>query len=312
MPGGHADDGDARLSRRRLFKWGAYGAAAAVGAGAALFELVDHSVLPGHQELITLLGQCDVPPTPLSFGTLGPAKSGTFESRARNTTVGYTIAYPPGHAPGDALPLVVAMHGFGVNHNGVLSSMSLAQALALRVGGASLPPMAMVAADGGGGYWHPHKGDDPLGMVVNELVPMCQALGLGVPPQPIGAVGVSMGGYGVLNMAEHEPHIVRAVAAISPAVWTSYNQAKGANAGAFASAADFAANDVIANAGALRDTAVRVSSGLDDPFHPGVEALLPVLPSGAEVDVRTGCHGGAFFTSAEPAALAFLGRHLSV
>lgn len=299
-----------RFDRRRLLGLGALGALSVAGAGAVLFELVDRSVLPGHQELITLLGECDVPQTSRQLSPPGPSLSGTFYSRARRTTVGYTIAYPPGHGPGDTLPLVIAMHGFGANHTDVLSGLSLAQALALRVDGGLLPPMAMVAADGGGGYWHRHPGDDPLGMVVDELVPMCRARGLGVPPAKTGAIGVSMGGYGVLNLAEHEPQMISAVAAVSPAVWTSFAQAHGANAGAFGSAAEFAANDVITHVRALDGTAVRVSSGLDDPFHPGVEALAHVLPPGSQVDIRKGCHDGEFFGSAQPPAMAFLGRHL--
>ncbi|HEY2690146.1 MAG TPA: hypothetical protein VGJ50_17005, partial [Streptosporangiaceae bacterium] len=42
-----------------------------------------------------------------------------------------------------------------------------------------------------------------------------------------------------------------AVAAISPAVWTSYQQAKDANAGAYASAAAFAASNVVTHTAAL-------------------------------------------------------------
>jgi len=302
--------GHARFDRRRLLRFGAFGALSAVGAGAALFELVDHSVLPGHQELITLLGDCDVPAPAETFAPPGPSESGTFASEARRTTVGYTIAYPPGHGPGDALPLVVAMHGFGANHTDALPS-SPAEALALRTSDGALPPMAMVAADGGGGYWHAHPHDDPLGMVLHELVPLCQARGLGVPPAKVGAIGVSMGGYGVLNLAEHAPDLIAAVAAISPAVWTTFAEVQGANPGAFSSASEFAANDVVTRVHVLDTVPVRVASGLDDPFHPGVEALVRVLPAGAEVDIRKGCHDGEFFASAQPAALSFLGRHLT-
>ena len=41
------------------------------------------------------------------------------------------------------------------------------------------------------------------------------------------------------------------MAAIGPAIWTSYPQAQAVNAGAYASAADFAANDVVTHAAAL-------------------------------------------------------------
>jgi pimeloyl-ACP methyl ester carboxylesterase len=207
--------------------------------------------------------------------------------------------------------LVVAFHGFGGDHTNALASFSMSQALALHVGGIPVPPMAMVAADGGGGYWHAHPHDDPLGMVINELVPLCRSKGLGVGAQKVGAIGVSMGGYGALNLAEHEPTVITAVAAVSPAVWTSFTEAQGANAGAFGSAAEFSAKDIIRHVRSLDGVPVRIASGRNDPFHPGVEALVSVLPPGAEIDVRQGCHDGGFFRSAEPAAVAFLGRHLT-
>jgi len=299
------------VTRRRVLGLGVLGVGVVAGAGAGLFELVDHSVLPGHQVLVNLLGRCDVTVPPSTYAPLGPSESGTFFSQARHQTVGYTIAYPPGHGPGDVLPLVIALHGFGANHTNALAGISLGQALALEVGGRPLSPMAMVAVDGGGGYWHAHPHDDSLGMLTHELLPLCQSKGLGVAPEKVGVIGVSMGGYGALNLAEHEPHLIAAVAAVSPAVWTSYAEAHGANPGAFGSAEEFAANDVIAHVDSLRGIPVRISSGLDDPFHPGVEALVRVVPSGTEVDIRKGCHDGKFFGSAQPAAIAFLNRHLT-
>ena len=178
----------------------------------------------------------------------GPSSSRTFYSAARRRTVGYTIAYPPGHRAGDELPLVVMLHGYGGNHADALVGMSPAQAVALQVDGGPLAPMAMVTVDGGNGYWNPHPGDDPMAMVIGELIPLCRRLGLGRPPRRIGMMGISMGGYGALLLAEKHPHLVAAVAAISPAIWTSYAQARAANPGAYASAAAFAANDAVTHA----------------------------------------------------------------
>lgn len=236
-----------------------------------------------------------------------PFHSGTFFSHARRQQVGYTIAYPPGHGPGDRLPLIVMLHGYGGSHADALSGMSPAQAVGLQ----NLPPLAIVTVDGGGGYWNPHPGDDPMGMVVDELIPLCRRLGLGRPPHRIGAMGISMGGYGALLFAEKYPGLFAAVAAISPAVWTTYSQARAANPGAFASAAAFADDDVITHVGALAGKPVRVASGNDDPFHPGVVALSRVLPKDAIVDFSGGCHTGPFFVSQEPASLAFLAQHLA-
>jgi enterochelin esterase-like enzyme len=225
--------------------------------------------------------------------------------------VGYTIAYPPGHRPGDELPLVVMLHGFGANHADALAGMSPAQALALRPGGRPLAPVAMVTVDGGNGYWNPHPGDDPMAMVTGELIPRCRRLGLGRAPHPAAAMGISMGGYGALLLAERYPRLFAAAAAISPAIWTSYPQARAANPGAYASAAAFAANDAVTHAAALGRRPVRVASGYSDPFHPGVQALARSLPAGAVVEFGAGCHDGSFFAAQQPPSLAFLAAHLA-
>jgi pimeloyl-ACP methyl ester carboxylesterase len=170
--------------------------------------------------------------------------------------------------------------------------------------------MAAVAVDGGGLYWNPHPGDDPMAMLVDEVIPRFRRIGLGRSPAGVGVVGISMGGYGALLLAEKHPQLLSAVAAISPAVWTSYAQARAANPGAFASASDFASDDVIAHASALDRMPLRIASGNDDPLHPGVVALARRLPGSAIVEFTAGCHDGTFFASQQHQALAFLGSHL--
>jgi hypothetical protein len=174
-PDGTAQPG---LGRRRLLAYGIAGIAAVVGAGAIGVELVARGVLPGHQLLNELDGACSVASPQLTFSPLGPARSNTFYSHARNRTVGYTIAYPPEHGPGSVLPLVVMLHGFGGNHTNAVAGMSPAQAMALRIGPEPLAPMAMVTVDGGNDYWNPHPDDNPMAMVIDELIPLCQHLGL--------------------------------------------------------------------------------------------------------------------------------------
>jgi enterochelin esterase-like enzyme len=299
-------------SRRRALSLGLGGAAAVVvTAGAAGFELISHGVLPGKTTLAQYDGACSVPDPPLDYARPGPSRSGSFYSSARNRTVGYTIAYPPGPGTGDNLPLVIALHGYGGNHAHTLAGLSPAQAVALRVSGRGLAPMAMVTVDGGGGYWNPHPDDDPMAMVIDELIPFCQRLGLGRPPQRIGVMGISMGGYGALLFAEKYPRLFAAAAAISPAIWTSYDQARAANAGAYASAGAFAAADAVTHAGALAHLPVRVASGYDDPFYPGAQALARALPRGAVVEFGPGCHSGPFFVEQEPPSLAFLAGYLA-
>ena len=60
-----------------------------------------------------------------------------------------------------------------------LTGMTPGEAGALEIAGQTLPPMAMVTVDGGDGYWNPHPEDNPMEMVVSELIPMCQRMNLG-------------------------------------------------------------------------------------------------------------------------------------
>jgi enterochelin esterase-like enzyme len=295
-----------RWTRRRVLTLGLAPAAVLACAAAGGTELVARGILPGRSLLDELDGACSVPEPPLAFSPLGSSIDGTFYSAARHRTVGYTIAYPPGHRRGDELPLVVMLHGYGGSHADALAGMSPAQALALQPGGRPLAPMALVTVDGGGGYWNPHPGDDPMAMVIGELIPRCRRLGLGRRPGRIAAMGISMGGYGALLLAEKYPDLFGAVAAISPAVWTSYPQARQANPDAYASAAAYAAGDVITHAAALGRRPVRIAAGYGDPFYPGVRALARALPPGAVVALGPGCHDGSFFTAQEPPSLAFL------
>jgi enterochelin esterase-like enzyme len=303
-------------SRRLFIRYGLAGVAAAAAVGLGGAELISRGDLPGKGELDAIDGACSVAAPDLApYAPPGPQVSGTFYSAARNRAVGYTIGYPPRHRPGSELPLVIMLHGYGDSHVSALFGLSPAGALALRVGGEPLPPMALVTVDGGTGYWNPHPGDNPQAMLTDEVIPLCRRRGLG-GARRVGVMGVSMGGYGALLLAEKFPGLISAAAAISPAIWTSYPQARAANAGAYASAADFAADDAVTHAAALARVPVRVAAGFGDPFYPGVQALARALPKRTggvppEVSFSNGCHDGAFFAAQEPLSLAFLGRHLT-
>ncbi len=207
---------------------------------------------------------------------------------------------------GNPLPLGLYLHADGGSHASGLGGLALARALA----GNRLPTIALIAVDGGNLYWHPHPGDDPLGMLIDEVIPMCQRLGLGRRPRSIGAIGISMGGYGTILIAEKHPETIAAAAAISPAIWTSYAQAKAANPEAFTSEREFAENDVLTNTRTLAHTPLRIASGAGDPFHPGVIALAQRLRRSATIDITSGCHDDTFFASQRHVSIEYLGRHL--
>jgi len=302
---------EVKVSRRRMLSWLAGGVGVLATGAIGGFELVEHGVLPGKYQLDQLDGACSVAAPTLSFAPVGESISGTFFSKARRRSVGFTIGLPPGTKRGDELPLIVMLHGDGRNHLNALAGLTPSQAVALKVDGTPLKPTALVTVDGGNGYWNPHPHDDPMAMVVNELIPLCQKQGLGRSSRGIGMMGISMGGYGALAIAERNHGLVTAVAAISPAIWTTYEQAKGANTGAFSSAADFAAGDVITHVDALADTPLRVASSYDDPFLPGVQSFAKLLKKSDTVVFSAGCHSEPFFLQQEPPSLDFLCGQLS-
>ena len=134
---------------------------------------------------------------------------------------------------------MIALHGKGADAAEVMAGgveQGLAQAVA-----AGLPPFAVVAVDGGGGYWHKRaSGEDSGAMVLDELIPMLG--GQGLDTSRVGFLGWSMGGYGALLLgARLGPARTAAICAVSPALWTSSGAAA---PGAFDGADDYAANSV--------------------------------------------------------------------
>jgi pimeloyl-ACP methyl ester carboxylesterase len=299
-----------RISRRRALRLGVGALGSIAIAGVVCVELIDHGVLPGKSLLDSLDGACDVSVPALHVRSGSRSITGSFYSARRRRVVDYRVGYPPGFVRGDALPLIVMLHGDGATQLHAIAGLSPGDAVAMMVDGAPLRPMALVTVNDGSGYRHPHPDDDPMGMVIDELIPMLQRWGLGEEPGSLGIMGVSMGGYGALVMAECHPHLFAAVAAISPAIWTSYDQARAVNAGAFNNSAQFARYDAVTHAAELESIPVRIASGYSDPFHAGVVALADRLGVHAEVIFTGGCHDGPYFSSQLPSSLSFLSSHI--
>jgi S-formylglutathione hydrolase FrmB len=162
-------------------------------------------------------------------------------------------------------------------------------------------PFALAGPDGGGGYWHPHATDDPLGMLFDEFLPLLGDRGLKVDHPAV--AGWSMGGYGALVCALAAPQRFAAVVAGSPAIFSSYADARQVNPGAFDNAAEWDAYDVAARVGELAGVNLRVDVGASDSFTPAVRAL-PMA------SVTKGCHDNEFWTAVAPDQIAFIGAAL--
>ena len=147
-------------------------------------------------------------------------------------------------------------------------------------------------------------------MLLEEFVPMLEREhALGADGNKRGMLGWSMGGYGAIRATERAPQTFAAVAAASPAIFTSYSAIV---SHAFDDSADFAANDVIAMSGRLSSTPVRIDCGTGDPFHPADVAFAGALPRRPEGDLSSkGCHNGKAWRAFAPGQVDFFGRWLA-
>jgi S-formylglutathione hydrolase FrmB len=311
------------LSRRSVLLSGA-GCGLILGGGALGFRLVQDGTLPGKYTLATLDGACGSAPPP-PRGPRPAQQAVSFYSAYRQRVVQMVTLLPAGARPA-GLTVVLALHGSDSD------ATAMARLMAPAMTAAQVTNLAVVCADGGDTYWHAHTdGDDPVGMIVHEVLPRARADGL--RGGPLGVIGASMGGYGALLLAERFgavligrtgagngsakalpvsslPPVITAVAALSPAIFGSFAAARAANHAAFDSPAEFARNDVLAGAHALARVPAWIACGVDDPFGPQTAALRARLTTltGHQVPggMLPGCHDDAFWARNMPAALRFL------
>jgi acetyl esterase/lipase len=307
---------------RRTVLFGGLGLAA-VAVGAAGYELVQDGTLPGKYMLARLDGACGSAPAPPA-GQRPVRHVVTFESAYRHAAVQMVTVIPADATAGPGLAVVLALHGAGSSATGLSGQVATAMTVA------RTSTFAVICVDGGGTYWHKRAdGDDPIGMILHEVLPRAAAAGLAT--SRIGVAGESMGGYGALLLTERisgaavaaaQPlaaadavPAVAAVAALSPAIFASYADARSADIRAFDSQADFARNDVFTGISALRHVPTWVACGADDPFQPEVAQfsaqLAAVTRHRVPGGIIGGCHDDAFWFRNLPAALSFISGHLA-
>jgi S-formylglutathione hydrolase FrmB len=263
-------------------------------------------MLPGKYALARLDGACGSAPA-LPQGPPPARRDATFYSAYRRRIVTMVTLAPAGAVPA-SLPVVLGLHGVGSDARQLASQFSPAMTAARITG------LAAVTVDGGGTYWHKRAdGDDPVGMIIYEVLPRLAAAGHDISRISIG--GESMGGYGALLLGEQFAHTgrrVTGVAALSPAIFASYADAIAANRRSFDGPADFEGHDVLAGAAALRGVPTWIGCGIDDPFAAETTQLRARLTAATGVEpaggLLSGCHDEAFWARNLPAALAFLAK----
>jgi S-formylglutathione hydrolase FrmB len=225
--------------------------------------------------------------------------SGSFISTARGGKLtNWIIALPPGQT-GPLRP-VIALHAVRGNANQAMH-LGVEDGLAQLVK-AGRPPFAVVAVDGGDGYWHRRaNGEDPGAMVLNELIPMLATKGLDT--SRVGFIGWSMGGYGALLLGSRlGPQRTAGICAVSPALYQSFT---GSTRGAFDSYDDWRQNTVF-GLPALSSIPLRVDCGNSDRFAPATHQFVAQLRRPPAGGFSAGGHDVTFWRQQLPGELAWL------
>ena len=295
------------ISRRSVIIGSAVlGTAAGVGGWGLL---ANARLVPGRSAVDNLLGRCDLPGEPPAEAGPGTLVTASFYSTHRARSVGYALAFPPTAKPGASLPVCLVLHGYGDDFRTPFDSLRYHRLLAAGVA-AGVPPFVLASVDGGQAYWHPRSdaSDDPLGMLLSDFPAVLAQHGL--PSATLAVLGYSMGGYGAMLVAAQAPKRFAAVVANSPALWLSYDEARGANATAFDSADDWRRwGDPHSFLDNLRGVPLRIDCGEADPFAPALTKVR--LPDPASLHLSKGCHENAFWRSLAPVQLKLLGEALT-
>ncbi|MDQ0376436.1 S-formylglutathione hydrolase FrmB [Amycolatopsis thermophila] len=289
-----------RPSRRSVLIAGASGLGiAGFAAGTAT------GVLPFSEAVQRVLGVTSSSPAT----QLGVAKVERAWSRYRNRMVDLVMLLPS-KAPPRNLPMSLLLHGLHGRARTAAPTGTLAE-LASQVARKRIRPYGFVAVDGGDNYWHENvPGDDPMGMLLEEVPQWLRERGLGgVDGLPFACTGMSMGGFGSLLYARRRAERrqpVGALALLAPALILSW--AEMSKRGAFHDEADWASMDPLKNLQATAGIPTAVWCGTEDSFISGARRFIAAVHPEIGYTAR-GKHGDSFNRTVVPSLISFVGRH---
>jgi S-formylglutathione hydrolase FrmB len=304
LVGNDLDEGPG-ITRRGLLMGAAAGAATIGAAGV----LVEQGTLPGRGRLHRALG-LDGVDVPIPDVEPGPRAGGSFASKKMSSDVGWSVSYPPGSVEGDALPVLLTLHGRSGDQNTAFDDLGFDRFLAQAVQRGT-PPFVVASVEGGTSYWHGRAdGTDSRAMVIGEYLPLLADRGLDT--RRLSLLGWSMGGFGALGLAvSGKGPALRSISTLSAALFESFEASA---EGAFDDEADFDREDVLARADRLVGVPIRIDCGDADPFvetNRDLRARLAELGAEPEGGIQPGGHTYGYWRSMAPQHLAFAGSHLA-
>ena len=222
-----------------------------------------------------------------------PLRVSTFElhSKLLGQQLDQVLVTPQGGGKGR--PLLVFLHGYSGTAAGTLSG---AFVRALQQLGDHAP--VVVLPNGELGWWHDRKGGRWGSYVLDEVIPAALARS-GADPDHVAVGGISMGGFGALDLGRIAAKRFCAVGGHSPAV---YERGTTDALFGFDDQADFDHHDLlgIASERSPYDAPVWIDVGDRDFLRPAVEKLAKELEAD-DADVTfhiwPGSHDGNYWNA---------------
>lgn len=204
-----------------------------------------------------------------------------------------TVVVPRGARDGKR-SLLVFLHSRDGDER---SNLNDAMFAALARQGGKAPVVAFPGGDPDA-YWHDRE-QGPWGSVVSEDLVPALIERFEIEPERVAIGGISMGGFGALDIAGRSPELFCSVGAHSPAIWTDADDTA---PGAFDDEQDFTEHNVIELLGPpaspLAGKPVWIDVGAEDPFAEATATLVSALQA-AGADVRSerwpGAHENSYW-----------------
>jgi len=211
----------------------------------------------------------------------------TLHSQAVGHDLHEILVRPARH---ESRTLLVFLHGRSSKPSSFLDQQFFDALAAL----GSRAPSVLLLDGGDHSYWHDRRDGRWGTMVLREAIPAGLAR---TQARKVAIGGISMGGFGALELAARQPLRFCAVGAHSPALWES---ASATAPGAFDDPADFRRNDLLAAAKrqALYGSRVWIDAGANDPFRSADAVLAHRLQAQDEqlvFHVWPGGHNNAYW-----------------
>lgn len=224
----------------------------------------------------------------------------TVESRELDLTMPVNVIVPAKSendaAGGTSRGALLFLHGRGSNQESVVTPEFYD---ALRAHGSNAP-VVILPFGGESSYYHDRADGDWERYLVFEVLDQVADV---VPfdRDAVAVGGISMGGFGALNVASEYPAEFCAVGAHSPAIFMSAGETA---EGAFDDAADFDDHDLVTRfadgPAGLGQMPIWMDIGSEDPFLAGTRAVMESLAEGgADIvyNIWPGGHNDAYWNA---------------